>query len=1105
MLKPISIKFRRVAIVVFLVFLLALIGGSLVLALTLGGTISGTVTSPDSYPLPSGTVVKLFEAGTDTLVGQAQVDVNDGSFSIGPVANGLYVLKAVPPVASGLTQSLPKPISIINNPVNGVALALTRAQIEGTVFAPGGTMPVTATVKVYLGNSMVIQSVDAPGGAFAIGGLPAPGTYALRAFPATDDPYWRSELLPVSVSPGVTRTLSLTLTDAQLWGTAEDSSHNPVRNAEVVVAGHNNTMGPVASASDRTSANGFWAIGGLPAGEYVVGAMPPFNRHDLLPPTPFTVTLPGGASNPYLLTFGNSPKIVTGTVTAHQEGSAGLPVQNALVVAHRVDRYGEAHTLTDASGNYQLQLSSGLWAMTVKPISTTVPAHWVFPKPPQLVHFKYNTDSETKTQNFEVLLADSTVVGSVVLPGGTVVFPGDPFTVTVALFNNEGVGRKVDVDLGQAFTITVPSGGYKVVVHPHTSQYMGPVLDPILVEPNDTYNLGAIELIARDAAITGTVTDGDGSGVAGIPVAAWRSGTPEILRTHTGEDGNYILPVVAGDWHVRPAPGPAQPYIYLGDGESVSLGAGETVPNVNFTLTAADAAINGVLVDENGLPLPNVEGWAKAVNTTDSTIHNGAPIQNGTFTIHVPGGTYDVAAYLGAGSQHMSGVEKRVTVAAGGAVTVTIPVQLKDAVITGALWNPRTQLVVTGVEGMVGAWWQNNWAATRIDPGNGTYRLNVAAGVWHLGYRIDPDSNYVKLANIINVTAQAGTPSVVPLPVVEKDSTITGTVLAPDGSPLGGVMVLAHGIHTKLTLHTRSRADGTFRLAVPAGRYRLGAAGGNPAWIKPLEVEVTVAAGETSGGHVLQFQLPDVTISGNLTIAGSGGLNGNALVWAWSEDGGFVKQRFAITNSAGTYSLGVISNTIWHVGAAFETDTQFWAVRQVVTVTNSSVTQDLTLAGPHPKPAPVVVTFDASEAQRIELRDGTHIFIPAGAMPVSGEVTLRVVPIAALPDQRHAPNIYKYGYAFLATDSDGQPIEDHFNQDVIIGFKYDDAELVQLGIYEPRLKPAYFSTTTDSWTFPDSYAVDTAANIVTMQIDHFTDFTLTGEPPELVYLPVIFK
>ena len=38
--------------------------------------------------------------------GQATPDLDDGAFSIGPVANGLYALKAVPLASSGLTESV---------------------------------------------------------------------------------------------------------------------------------------------------------------------------------------------------------------------------------------------------------------------------------------------------------------------------------------------------------------------------------------------------------------------------------------------------------------------------------------------------------------------------------------------------------------------------------------------------------------------------------------------------------------------------------------------------------------------------------------------------------------------------------------------------------------------------------------------------------------------------------------------------------------------------------------------------------------------------------------------------------------------------------------
>jgi hypothetical protein len=187
-----------------------------------------------------------------------------------------------------------------------------------------------------------------------------------------------------------------------------------------------------------------------------------------------------------------------------------------------------------------------------------------------------------------------------------------------------------------------------------------------------------------------------------------------------------------------------------------------------------------------------------------------------------------------------------------------------------------------------------------------------------------------------------------------------------------------------------------------------------------------------------------------------------------------------VTGSQGTYSLDVISNTTWHLGAVVETPSQYWLARERVALGAGDATLDLVLSGPHPKPAPVAVTFDAALPQRILLADGTHIYVPAGAMPVEGQVTLHIVPIATLPHQRHA-DVYRYGYAFTAVDEEGQPITEHF------------------------LRPAYFSTTANEWTFPESYVVDTELNRVVMQIDHFTDFALTGEPGSWVFLPLVLR
>ncbi|MFQ5578841.1 MAG: carboxypeptidase-like regulatory domain-containing protein, partial [Anaerolineae bacterium] len=492
----------------------------------------------------------------------------------------------------------------------------------------------------------------------------------------------------------------------------------------------------------------------------------------------------------------------------------------------------------------------------------------------------------------------------------------------------------------------------------------------------------------------------------------------------------------------RPArPGPLNPYIYPGDPTVVTVSDGQRLTGVNFTLIPADATIQGTIVDGDGNPVAGASGWITARSTVSATIHNGAPISNSLFAVPVPAGTYNVLARLSPGGDYVSAGARQVTVAAGETANVTLVVQAKDAAIQGALYDPRNLPAgVANVNGIAGAWSDNNWAIGPIAAG--LYRFDVAAGLWFLDYRLDPTAGYAKLSRPKSVPVQSGKTRTVNLPVTVKDGLITGTVKSPDGSPLGGALVVAKGFEgdvSNLWLNTLSEGDGRFALPVPNGSYRLGAAIGNPAWLKPGEAVVTVPEGETSGGHVLQFRLPNATLSGTLAVSNAVS-GGPAFVWAWSDDGAFTHSVFTVTlagnQASGPYQLPVISGTTWHVGARFETGSQYWGGEADIAVNAVAAVQDIVLSGPNPKPGPVAVLFNAADEQSLTLADGTEIFIPAGAIPVSGNVLLRVEPISAVPAQTNM-RVVNYGYAFLASDETGLPIEEHFNQDVTIRFTYD--------------------------------------------------------------------
>jgi len=481
---------------------------------------------------------------------------------------------------------------------------------------------------------------------------------------------------------------------------------------------------------------------------------------------------------------------------------------------------------------------------------------------------------------------------------------------------------------------------------------------------------------------------------------------------------------------------------------------------------------------------------------------NRAPISGGSFAIYLPDGSYDLAALLGNGAEWLAGPPQTVAVSGGETLSITFPVLPQDATINGALWDPRNEVIPTGVAAFAVAHNPFAWVGDTIDTANGTYSLDVTAGLWQLSYGVAPGSGYVTLDHHTIVPIESGQSLFVPLPVAERDSLLTGVVRDPDGQPLAGAVVVADGAGPEIAqvaLRTHSDANGEFRLPVPYGRYTVRAGFADEAWLNPALINVLVPPGATIGPVTLQFRAPDATLSGSATLAGRSFDQGRIHIWAYSSDGA---ATWTSVLPGESYELGLLSGQRWHIGAVYETPDSFYAIRTSIFMSGNE-TLDLVLDGPTPKPGPVAITFDPATPQSVTLADGTRIFIPAGALPATGQVTLHITPIASFPHQHHA-RLYKYGYAFIATDETGQPLTARFNQNVIISFGYEDAVLEALNLNEQLLKPAYFATSTQTWTVPDSYVVDTETNRVTMQIDHFTDYTLINSALQYkIFLPTV--
>jgi len=289
-------------------------------------------------------------------------------------------------------------------------------------------------------------------------------------------------------------------------------------------------------------------------------------------------------------------------------------------------------------------------------------------------------------------------------------------------------------------------------------------------------------------------------------------------------------------------------------------------------------------------------------------------------------------------------------------------------------------------------------------------------------------------------------------------------------------------------------------------------------WLNPRPIDVPwVSAGSPATGQELRFRRLDGEIHGTVTFAP--GIVATpthpAYVWGWADTGEWAETEAMVSGPhTFTYTLRVVSDTVWHVGAVYEDRDNgvfYESPEEKVPVppTPPPVAQafrDLELGGPWPLPQPFIVSFDGTQMQTIVLPDGTELNIPPGALVVSGTVTLFIFPTyELLPEPGH--EIIGAGYEMWAVDQNGQDIT-QFNKNVMMTFSYpSDAVLFLHGISEHLLVPVYYSTLAGHWILADRYVVDTVNNEITLQINHFTRFGVMSTAPaeKRIYLPLVLR
>ena len=486
---------------------------------------------------------------------------------------------------------------------------------------------------------------------------------------------------------------------------------------------------------------------------------------------------------------------------------------------------------------------------------------------------------------------------------------------------------------------------------------------------------------------------------------------------------------------------------------------------------------------------------------------------DGVYKLSLPAGTYMVEVYAPYGRDDLTRVAPReVVVGAGETRVVDFTFGGVTKVITGSVLfsngNPVADAEINAYAPDSRQW------KTSVTDAAGRYTLKVGGGAWFVG--IHPRESqkagwsWNEKPRVVTFArdgvAQTQT---VDFTVPLRDATIAVTVVDDAGSAFAGVGVVAD-THSSASVAASffgekpefriTGTDGKAKFTLRAGTYYLRAyLPTDRGYFNPGEQAVVVAGGEAKDIKLVfkkKQAVQTLAISGTTKL--EEGVLVDAFIWAWSERGGFVSAR---ADSAGTFSLTVIPNERWHVGAGKEyKGFPYKSPELVVDVKSAPVTIELVLTKQALVPLPPTVSVTQAAAQQVvaQATDGASITVPPGGAASSGTVRIEIKPTVEAPSQA-GTDVVSTVYDVTIHDTAGNPVTSLASEAEIV-IPYSEADLKKQGVTEDTIAPSYFDEKTGTWVHLDGCTIDKDRNVAVCRVDHLTRFAITARadttPPD---------
>ena len=615
-------------------------------ALVKGASITGKVSSAPGVNL-SGVWIYLYDSETMSWAGGMQPSP-DGSYQFAGLAAGSYKIQfstgssgalgqwyggavaasAATPVAVSSSQDLTLPDTVL----------IKGATISGKVTAPAGVD--LSAVSVYAYNSKGSLSYPGytnvqPDGSYKLAGLPQ-GDYAISfsGYNSGALDQWHANatsresatVLPVASGQDVTGINATLVKGASISGKVTVPVGVTLSGVSVSASGEGSPYGTYASVN----ADGTYKVKGLPAGSYKVkfsnynsGALDEWYNN----------VQTEAAATPVVLACCQDKTAVDATLAkgATIGGKVTLPAGvNAFAVSVGLFKAADGESVSsvqlNSDGTYALRgVPAGSYKLRFAGYSNAgVLARWytnatsLATATPVTV-----TDGQTLTAINAALVKGGAISGQITAPAGTRLTASEIVATKTGTIDDSSVHGWVNTD-GTYSIVGLETGTYKLRFLGGQSGaedlwYGGTTAataNSVAVTAGQTV-AGANMTVVKGATISGNVSGA--SGQPGYLLSVLDSAGKLVKNSYSDEAGNYsVVGLAAGSYRVafNRSSGftqdEAQYYqnqpesAGAGQAQSIPVTSGQTVPNINASLTAG-GSVTGTVLDKAGKPVANAQ------------------------------------------------------------------------------------------------------------------------------------------------------------------------------------------------------------------------------------------------------------------------------------------------------------------------------------------------------------------------------------------------------------------------------------------------------------------------------------------------------------------